>query len=1053
MRPTILTVLVMGLAVPAGAQLTRGAITGAIQDAAGAFVAKVNIEAANRATGVSSKTESNSWGIYRLAPLEPGHYDLEFVKDGFQPLRVENIQLGTGQDIVLDLSFAVATVTSGMTVVAAGGALELSRSSATLDRYFSNPLLESLPLSAGSYDYWELTLLAPNVVRTSDGIPSRRISVNGQRRASTNFMIDGVDNNEFFLGIPAQYPPREEISEVRVQTSTYSAEFGRSPAQFAIVSRSGTNQFHGETWDYYGGSVLNAASLADKRAGLDRSRSLSNYFGVALGGPAIRNRTFFHLTGSTTRRRDGLSVRGAMPVRLPTPIGFAALSKVPLGTGQPPESRRAVLDPLRFLPEVYGQIRRWENFEPVNIGGVDIETATARIPFRNAVTTPAVAVRADHQLSRRDTITARFRLGQQFTPNTDAFATNLGFGERFSTAQFIKGRNDALSYTRIFSPRWTNEARLADNYLDIDYRNKTNETSAMVLNLFALGPSFLAPSRTITSTTQFQDVATFLTGRHSWKAGVDLRRLRFYQVLANGQRGAWVFPSLAGFLNNQAVQLRQFVGTPAFETHLPMQHAFVQDDVKVTPRLTLNVGLRYETAGVPFGFFGATRPDVAAIGVPGPVRSDRNNWAPRGGFAYSPAVKNRWLGDGATVFRGGFGIAYNSLFQQIIDTRDNYPRAQILFTLPPRSFHLYPQLKPAPSDGVAVNPLAAFTNLPVGAQYPTTNFYSFSVQRQWKQNFIAELGFSGSRNYHLTRRSDANPALLTEAQARDTVGGLPIPDVQSRRMNPAWGARAIVDPSVSSYYNALFLRLDRRMARGLLFGANFTFSSNLSENDDEPPQRYSCSRCDYSRSNLDRPDRLAVHFLYQIPWRGGGSRILREIFSGWQTAGFGEWQSGQPFAVTTGVDSVGTGVSLLPQGAPGLFPMFTGRPDYNASGVIAVDQVNGGWRSFAMPRDGTGLFLAPRRTDGSMLADSMPYGGNLGRNTLRGPAFWNCNVSLMKTIRLTERVRLRFRTEWINVLNHRNVGPPVADMNSLDFGRNLTAPVSRAGQLVGKLRF
>ncbi|HUQ92666.1 MAG TPA: carboxypeptidase regulatory-like domain-containing protein [Bryobacteraceae bacterium] len=1055
MRHITLAILA-AVALPAAAQLTRGSISGAIEDAAGAIIEGVRIAATNRNTGIRAAAETNSVGVYRFAAVEPGAYDVEYSKDGFQPLRIENIEVGAAQGIVLNRSMAVTSVATDITVVAATNAAELSKATATLERRYSQLLREGLPLSGTGYEYWELALLAPTAARVSNGIPSRRISINGQRSASTNFMIDGVDNNEFFLSIPAQYPSREEIADVQVQTSSYSAEFGRNSAQFSIVTRSGTNQLHGEAWDYYSGNRLNAAALADKQAELNSVRSIRNYFGTGLGGPVIKNRTFFYLTAYATTLRNGPTVGAAMPVILPTPGGFAALRNIPLGPGQAAASRNTILDALSFLPEIHREIRRYENVRPAIVNGVPVEMGSARIPFDNSIDSPAVSMRLDHQLTPKDWVTIRLYGSQQFTPNTDAFATNLSFGPRFSTSQFARGRNYALSYMRTLSSRWTNEAKMAYNYFDLDYRNKTEETSTVIVNLFALGPSFLAPSRTITATTQFQDGVTWLSGRHTWKAGVDLRSLWFSQVLANALRGAWVFPGFGEFLNNQAGQLRQFVGKPAFETRMPTQYYFLQDDFKITPSLTLNVGVRYESSAVPFGFFGATRPEMAAIGVPAPVRPDRNNWAPRAGFAYSPAAKEGWLhralGNGQTVFRGGFGIAYNALLQQIIDTRNNYPRAQLLLTFPPESFQLYPRLKPKPPGDLPLNPLADFTNLPTDAQNPTTHFYSVSIQRQFGHH-IAEFGYSGSRGYHLTRRGDANPAVLTAAQAREAIGGGTIPPVSARRLNPAWGARAIVDPGASSYYNALFLRLDRRFARGLLVGANYTYSSNFTENDDEPPQSYSCFRCDYARSNLDRPSRLAVHYLYQIPWFAGGSKALRSACSGWQVTGLSEWQSGQPFTVTTGVDSVGSGVNLLPMGSPGLFPTFTARPDYNAGGMYALDPVTGDWRSFTTPLDGTGLFVAPQRANGGILPNSMPSGGNLGRNTFRGPLLWNCNVSLMKTFEITERVKLDLRGEWTNLLNHRNFGPPVSDMNSVDFGRNSSNPASRSTQVVAKLRF
>lgn len=1038
----VLTLITAIMVLPAAAQLTRGSVAGAIEDAAGAFVEDVRITAVNRQTGIRFLTRTNDAGVYRFAALDAGVYELEYAKDGFQSLRIEGIEVGAARDIVLNRSLSVAPVATDVTVIASANGIELAKSGPTIDRRYGRHLIENLPLAglSPSGDHRDLMLLAPTAVRVQEHIATHRISVNGQRRNGTNSLMDGADNNEFFLGFPAQFPAREEIAEVQVQTSAYSAEFGRNTAQFSILTRSGTNQFHGEAWDYYTGSALSAMSLADKRAGLDNPRSTQNFVGAAVGGPAIRNRTFFYAIAHANLKRDGFNVRTATPIRIPTAAGFQALTSVPLGPGQSSESRRAILNALSFLPQLHREIRFYDNVQSIIVNGVPIETGTVRIPFANAVDTPSISLRLDHQLTPKDTVTVRVRGTQQFTPNTSLFATNLNFGDRFSTAQYFRARNYAFSHARIFSPRWTNEARAGYNFVEIDYRVMSSETNILVKPLFMLGPHFLAPSRTLTSTTQFQDVASLLSGRHSWKTGIDVRSMRFFQVLANAQRGAWLFLGFPEFMNNQAAQLGQFAGTPGFGKRFPALHAFVQDDVKLTPKFTLNLGLRYEITSVPFGFFGAATPEIAALGVPAPVRPDRNNWAPRAGFAWS-------LTD-TTVLRGGFGIAYNTLFEHIIDTRSNYPRAQVLVTGSPQTFQSFPRLNPTP---VADLGLAAFTNLPTNAQQPTTHFYSFSAQREFGA-YIVEAGYSGARAYHLVRRFDANPGTLSEEQASRTMAGAAIPPLQQRRVNPDWGARGIVEPAASSYYNAVFLRADRRLAQGLMLGANFTYSSNFTENDDEPPQLYSCFRCDYARSNFDRPMRFVIHYLYQLP-AFRGSRPLRHITSGWQLAGFAEWQSGQPFNIFTGVDSAGSGVEMLPVGAPNLFPSFTARPDYNPGGSYVRDPVTGDWRSFTVPRDNSGLFVSPRRADGSPLANSMPRGGNLGRNVFRGPMFWNWNLSLMKTVDISERLKVQVRGEWMNLFNHRNFGPPVSDMNSLDFGRNLSAPPGRVIQLIAKLRF
>jgi hypothetical protein len=535
---------------------------------------------------------------------------------------------------------------------------------------------------------------------------------------------------------------------------------------------------------------------------------------------------------------------------------------------------------------------------------------------------------------------------------------------------------------------------------------------------------------------------TMHVSRHAVKIGADIRRLRLGEVRANNTRGAWTFNNFQDFLNNRANTLNLFTGNPRYDGHFASQYYFVQDDFKVSRNLTLNVGLRYEYTGSPFGFFGAATPEIAAVGVPLPARPDGNNIAPRAGFAYSPAPNRGWkrrlLGDGQTVLRGGWGLGYDLLTRYLIDLSANYPRSQQRTFSPPDTVNRYPSLFPIAS--IALNPTSNFTNVAPDVQMPTTQFYSFSIQRQFRRAYIAEIGYSGARHYHQVRYLQRNPGTLTAQQAQQSLSGISIPSLLQRRINPAWGSRLVFDTGADSRYNALFLRLDRRLTNGLLIGGHFTWSSTLSENDGGHPQDYFNVRGDYGRSNIDRPHRAVFFYLYQLPRLSSIPRVLKGALGGWQLTGFAEWQSGIPFSIETGVDSLGSGINS------------TARPDYNPGGRLALDPVTRDWRSFSTPLDSSGRFVTPMR-NGLPLANSTIRGGNLGRNTFRGPGFSLMNVSLMKTFDLHERWKFEIRGEWVNALNHRNFGPPVNEMNSPNFGVNASNPQARTARVIARLLF
>ena len=410
-----------------------------------------------------------------------------------------------------------------------------------------------------------------------------------------------------------------------------------------------------------------------------------------------------------------------------------------------------------------------------------------------------------------------------------------------------------------------------------------------------------------------------------------------------------------------------------------------------------------------------------------------------------------------TVFRAGFGIGYDIFFYNILaNTATNYPRVVRSDAFQPQTINLFPALAPKQTVIPPFSPTLTFVSVPTDIQNPTSHFWSFSIQRQFGQNYLAEIGYAGNRSYHLLRLTDWNPGILTGEMANTVIEGGSIPSLQERRVNPAWGQRIIIEATALSEYHALFLRVDKKVANRLLFGANYTWSANFSDNDEplqikdivlsspQVPQDFFDYRNDWSRSVFDRPHRFVVHYSYEIPWfqsRSGTWAIAGRVFSNWRISGVTEWQSGQPFTVRTGVDSGGSGVPI------------GWRPDYNANGIFEKDPVEGNLRTFKSPITGEGIFLTPLTSGGLPLSNSMPHGGNLGRNTFRGPAFLNWTFSLAKRIPVSERVGLQLRADWFNLWNHRNFGNPVATMSSPAFGTNTTNPGGREMLLSIKISF
>jgi outer membrane receptor protein involved in Fe transport len=1066
-RALQLFVFAVLIASCAMAQLTRGYISGTLSDASGAVIAGATVKIVNTGTNIERSMPTNEVGVYRFPAVEPGNYTVEFSKTGFETKKLGPLTVGSAQEVVVNEALAVGATATTVEVVATSAGVELSRATASVDRKLDMKVIENMPLTSGTRDVNNMALLAPTAAR---GPGSTGISANGQRARNNNFMIDGVDNNDPSVTIANARVIPESIQEFQVQTSAYSAEFGRnSGAQIMVTTKSGTNDFHGEAFDYFNANWMTPVSLVNKRAGVNETpRFNANQAGGALGGPVIKNRTFFFALMEANRRREAPDSRNAASATIPTQEGYNMLKSLSLPDGVTQAGRQAALDGIKFLEGIYPQIARYDNPRTTNVNGVAIPIGTVRIPLANPYDFWYGTGRVDHMLSDKDYLSYRIQADHRTQPDV---ASNLQFGNLFSGGQQIFRQNHAASWTRTIKPTWLNEFRFGyvRGFLDFPENDPTTPSSA-ISGFFTVGGASNFPQGRLQNAYQFQDVSTVQMNRHSLKFGVDLRWTKLYNNAAFDSKGTYAFDNFQDFMNNRAASFAQALNTASFDARQWNAYLFVQDDWKVTKDFTLNLGLRYEYNTVPFGFFGAANDAVAAVGVPRNTEKDLNNWAPRAGFAWSPSNADgflgKLLGNGKTVFRGGFGMGYDVLFYNILTVNaSNYPRVVVGNVDRTALPNQWPKLLPV-SANPTLDPYATFVNSPTDMQNPTTRYYSFTIQRQFLTNYIFEVGYTGSSSYGQIRQGQTNPGILTAAQAAtvlstknpNSIPGL-VPSSAfpvSRRENPAWGQRVSIEATAKARYDAMFVKLDKRFSSGLTVGGNYTWSANFSDNDEslgvaditnsspQVPQDFKNYRNEWSRSVFDRPHRVAAYWNYMLPyfsaaWAQKG--VMKSLLKGWEFSGQTDYQSGQPFTIRTGVDTGGTGTT-----APH-------RPDYNSAGTITLDPVTGNYRTFITPINGTGIVTTALTTSNSPLANSKPGGGNLGRNTFRGPGFRNWSLSTLKTIDITERWKVQLRADWINAFNMRNFGNPTSLMNSPNFGVNTTDPGSRGMLVSAKIRF
>jgi hypothetical protein len=1016
----------------AHAQLTRGAISGTIRDTTGAVIADVTVTVTNINTNQARTAATNGEGFYRFAAVEPGSYKITIQKAGFAGVEARDIIIRTSQEVTFNADLKVAATSELVEVSATAEAIALNKTNPTIGLTATARQAVELPLSAGR-NINNLALLSPNVF-TAPG--STGMSANGQRARNNNFLIDGSDNNDISVTISTIPIVPEAVAEFQVQTNPYNVEFGRnSGAQINVITKSGTNQFHGDAFEYYSGSALNALDNIEKGNGLDRPARINrNQFGFDLGAPIIKNRTFIFGLMQGDRTRSG----GAPgpTIRIPTQAGFAALNSVPLRAGQSTASRQAVLSSIGFLNNIYGLSPVFRNIQNTTVNGVAIQTGQTNIPISQPINSWNVNLRGDHILREGDNLTARYVYSKPVSSNV---ASNTQFGPLFAGDQNILDQNVGVSEIHSFTPRLLNEFRVSYIRRNLQFpENDPTTPSTTIGGFFTIGGASNFPQGRVQNSYQYSDILSWQKGQHALKFGGDIRRIQLFNLAAFDSKGTFTFNNLQDYLNNSAVTFVQALQTATFDARQTQQFYFAQDDFRVTPNLTLNLGIRYELSGVPFGFFGATDPQSLGAIVPGPVKKDTNNFAPAFGFAYSPRVEGglfgKLFGGGKTSFRGGYRISYDILFYNILTVNgSNFPR--VVVGRQDNAIDVFPKLTPVTGAPV-FDPTATFVNTPENAATPYAEIYSFSIQREMYRDFVVEVGYTGSRGVNGINQLQANPAILTADQAatvQRTGSTTSIPSVQARRIFPQFGSRVLIATTAQSSYNAGFLSVNKRMSHGLQFGLAYTYSKNISNNDEslgvgaitggspQVPQDFLNYGAEKSVSAFDRTHRFVVNYIYEIPWFKSSwaqRPVIKQVFTGWQFSGVTAFQSGQPFTILTGVDSNGNGAG-------------GDRPNFNPAGSFTEDPLTGNLRTFTT----SGRFLAPRGSNGLPLAFGLGN-GNLGKNTLRAPSFWNNDLSLLKNIRILEGHTLVLRADLFNAFNQDNYGIPVNSLNSLSFGQN-----------------
>ena len=994
------------------AQTINGTISGNVVDQQKAAIPGATVTVTNTQTGLERTTTTNESGAFRIGGLPVGTYNVRVVGTGFSPTTKEGVQVSTAVDTALDFDLTPGTVEATVDVTSSGELLETTQSQVV--KTVSQQQILELP---GRNSLNGLALLNPGVLPNQNGRPGSGFAVNGNRTRSNNFTIDGANNNDQSLSIPRQNLPPEAIQEFQIITNTFAAEFGRNAGSYVNqITRSGTNQFTGSAFWTWGGNGLDALTTNQQRtynaniaAGVSEERALrnsrsvtvDNIYGGTFGGPIVKNHTFFFTSLDFQDFRT--TVSSAARVAL-SPLAVQRL-QYPGRTGVVPQSLSFLLNnfPVANDPTSQGSLTLTGTTalaacpasDPTSCNVLPLQVfnrgATGGIPYGNDF--DRWLMKVNTRLFKSDQLSFRYLVDRFNDPGSPTSIVGQEIGQ--------KSRNDSFTINDsiIISPRWLNEARFTYSRRDIQFpENLDFAFSVGGTSAFTLGNTNFPQYRT-DNVYEITDNISFTPQNHAFKFGYNLLIYKLASFFAPNFDGTVTYGSIVNFLTDTNASYSRYAGDGLTDATTYENSWFIQDDWRVNEDLTLNLGLRYEYVTAPYGFFSEAKPDI-------------NNFAPRLGFAWNP--KN-FLG-GRFVMRSGFAIAYDQVFQNILlNNSRNYPRGvNVAFTnisgqlpfinLPapptPAQYTGDPKLLPlrlfAPNERV---------------KQPMSTQWTFGIQYQLFNDFVFKADYIGTKGSNLVREIETNYGFTTAA------GGTGL------RLDPTRGSILVGQGIANSIYHAGQFTLERRFTKvnffgsslgNLVFNANYTYSSFISESDDvlggqanrTLPADPRNPGLDRARSAFDQPHRFVLNFVWETPnfFKDSSNFFAKQIgsrlFGGWQISGVATYASGTPFSVLNANNALGI--------LPGQISTVEGsqRVSVNPSGIYPLV-------STPTAPVANAYFIVNAANSGIL--------GSLGANTERTGGTQNWNMAAVKNIRtFGERQRLQFRVEVFNVFNHRN---------------------------------
>lgn len=1060
-----LVALLVLLQLAAYADNPAAAITGVVLDSKGGVIQGVKLTARNRENGVERQTSTNETGGYWIGSLPPAVYDFEASFPGFKTVQKEGILLQVGQEGRLDFVLSPGDVTE--TLVVESSAATVQNESPTTSTVVNERSIQDLPTDGrqlqnlalivpGVDAGWNLSTAANRYGKARENTEGA-FSVSGARSRSNDFLFDGMPMNLRQYSVMNFEPSNEAVQEFSVISLIPPAEYGRTMGgQINIVTRSGSSSFHGSAYEFFRNDVLNANDTLSKRAGLPRGTVRHHQFGGSLGGPIWKQKHFFFVNTELLRNLEGSETRTSN-----VPAADERRGLIPYTDAG---GNRRILDLSNRIAPVSAKLL---SLYPL---------PNAALPSGNFNASLAIGlhdyqyhVRTDHHFTDRDMVTLRtsWNLNDQ-TYIIDRFGGPYIPG--FSLPNPERTSNGTIAYLHTFGPQFTNEARLGVNrYGNIlangDQRNATdfglpNGSSANGIPTISFAQGGLAGlgglswyNRDQNETTVYlADTPSVLRGSHNLKFGWEVSRYQFNTRGADSQRGTLSFDgSRNGLIPQTAANAEANVladlllGLPFQATITVGQFGrgyrqsawafFAQDAWRVTSRLTLDYGLRYEY-NTPWTEVNNKLANLvpeqgivtpAAPGWDGLYRASKRNFGPRFGFAFDPNQ------GGKTVVRGGFGILYETLLQAstVQQIENNPPFSASAITFAPAPFPHEAGPATALLDlRAGAQPSRSLAAVPLDLRSPYSIQVSFDVQQTLGTHWLLEAGYRGTRGVHLPFNYNINQVpldTLTASQRSQIAAAISSPAgtgsiIDPLRPYPGFNSISLFENAATSTYHSLQTKLQRRLQSGLNLQAAYTWSKSIDDATDFASGDASETVLDslnrHSQkavSSFDVPHRFTAAFNYALP-----AFVLKSVFGGWQVNGVITVQSGQPFTPYT---------SQFDPHRNESFNRLNVVSDPNR-GIPAGYAYNPA--AFVLPAPGTF--------------------GNSGRNVIRGDGYRSADLSLFRNIHLHESLRLQLRIEAQNALNQVNYQGPITDQSTTP-GHFVAAAPPRLLQLGARLWF